>query len=310
MLFGCFYLFLFIGYSPMSWLINASQLDKFRKSQKNVVVLDASWHLPSENRNANEEFIANHIIGARLFDLNDFNDTSTTLPNMLMRDEAVLSEKIGALGITNEHKIIFYDNSKHHSSCRALWMFKVFGHNPNQLYILDGGLDAWRRYGGKLETGEARTVGKKPYSINFEAHFIRTLVQMKTNLHHPAEQVVDMRHPVRYTGGPEIRPGLRSGHIPGSFSFPFMTMFEADGRWKPIERIRKQLMGIGVNLDTPIVTTCGSGITAAILNFALDLMNQSPHSLYDGSWSEWGADTLYAGESDLSERPVERSIDK
>lgn len=294
----------------MPWLINASQLDKFRKSQKNVVILDASWYLPADNRNAKEEFATNHVLGARFFDIEAFNDTSTDLPNMLTRDEADIREKIGALGITNDHKVIFYDTSKYHSSCRALWMFKVFGHNPNQLYILDGGLDAWQRYGGKIESGEAKAVSKKSYNVTFEAHLIRSLVQMKTNLHHPAEQVVDVRHPVRYAGGPEARPGMRAGHIPGAFSFPYFTMFEADGRWKPIEKIRKQLTGIGVNLDTPITSMCGSGITAAILSFILDLMNQSQHALYDGSWSEWGAERLYAGEENLSERPVERSVDK
>lgn len=293
----------------MPWLINAAQLDKFRKSQKNVIILDASWHLPTEGRNAKEEFLKSHIIGARFLDLDAFNDKETTLPNMLIRDEALIKEKIGALGITDEHKIIFYDNSNLHTSCRALWMFKVFGHNPHQLYILDGGYEAWERYGGKIETGESRNA-PKTYNINFEAHFIRSLVQMKTNLHHSMEQVVDMRHPVRYAGGPEHRLGLRKGHIPDSFSFPYTTMFEADGRFKPIEKIRKQLTGIGVDLHYPIVTTCGSGMTASVLNFALDLMNHSQHSLYDGSWSEWGANQLYLGEESLEERPVATSIDK
>lgn len=295
----------------MSWLINASQLDKFRKSQKNVVILDASWHLPSDGRKAKEEYLAKHILGARWLDLDAFNDAGTTLPNMLVRDEAIISEKLGELGITNEHKIIFYDNSSLHTSCRALWMLKVFGHNTNQLYILDGGLDAWEKYGGKMEEGEARSTPKRPYTVNFEAHFIRTLVQMKTNLHHPAEQVIDVRHPVRYAGGPETRPGLRSGHIPGSFSYPYFSLFETDGRWKPLDKIRKQIVGIGVDLGTPIITTCGSGMTASIMNFALDLISQTTvQSLYDGSWSEWGADSLYPGETDLTERPVERSIDQ
>jgi thiosulfate/3-mercaptopyruvate sulfurtransferase len=295
--------------APMPWLINAGQLDKFRKGQKNVIILDASWYLHTDNKSAKEDFLANHIAGARLLDFDSFHDKATSLPNMLMRDEALISETVGALGISNEHKIIFYDNSPYHTSCRALWMFSVFGHHTNQLYILDGGLDAWQRYGGKMESGEPRSVGKKPYTVNFEAHLIRTLVQMKTNLHHPAEQVVDLRHPVRYTGGPEVRPGLRSGHIPSSFSFPFFTMFEADGRWKPLDKIRKQLTGIGVNLESPIVTTCGSGMTAAILNFALDLMSQDKHSLYDGSWTEWGAEVLYPGEANLDERPVQTSLD-
>lgn len=294
----------------MPWLINSAQLDKFRKSQKNVTILDASWHLPTETRHAKEEFLASHIPSARFLDLNDFHDSHTTLLNMLLRDEKLIGEKIGELGITSEHKIIFYDKSDLHSSCRALWMFKTFGHNPNQLYILDGGYDAWLKYGGKIETGEPRQHSAKPYTVNYEAHLIRTLVQMKTNLHHPTEQVVDVRHPVRYAGGPEARMGLRSGHIPGSFSFPYFTMFETDGRWKPIEKIRKQLTGIGVELNAPIVTTCGSGMTAAILNFALDLMNQTQQSLYDGSWTEWGCDQPYPGEVSINERPVETSLEK
>src|SRR5438105_3319337 len=115
----------------MSWLINASQLDKFRKNPKNVTVLDVSWHLPVDNRHAREEFLASHISGARFMDLNDFNDRETTLSNMLTRDEALISQLVGTLGITSEHKIIFYDKSGLHTSCRALWMFKVFGHHPN-----------------------------------------------------------------------------------------------------------------------------------------------------------------------------------
>lgn len=294
----------------MPWLINAAQLDKFRKSQKNVIVLDASWHLPAEGRHAREEFLQQHIIGARFLDLDVFSDKETNLPNMLVRDEKIIAEKIGALGITNDFKIIFYDNSKLHSSCRALWMFKVFGHNPNQLYILDGGYESWKKYGGKIETSEPRSVAPKPYTVNYAAHYVRTLMQIKTNLHHPAEQVVDVRHPVRYAGGPETRPRMRSGHIPCSFSFPFIAMFEDDERFKPIEKIRKQLTGIGVELGYPIVTTCGSAITAPILNFALDLMNHSQHSVYDGSWSEWGAEQLYPGESSLAERPIETSVEK
>lgn len=293
----------------MPWLINAAQLDKFRKSQKNVIILDASWHLPAENRNTQEEFLEHHVAGARFLDLTAFHDTETNLPNMLTRDEKIISQNLGSLGITNDHKIILYDNSKLHTSCRALWMFKVFGHNPFQLYILDGGFDAWEKYGGKIEAGEPRQTAAKSYTVNFESRFIRTLVQMKNNLNHPKEQVVDMRHPVRYAGGPEQRPDLRSGHIPGSFCFPYFTMFEPDGRWKPIDKIRKQLTGIGVELSHPIVTTCGSAITATILNFALDLMDQSQNAVYDGSWSEWGADTLYSGEESLLERPVETSLE-
>lgn len=292
----------------MPWLINTAQLDKFRKSQKNVIILDASWHLSPTERNAKEDFLSQHVAGAHFLDLNDFHSNESELPNMLLRDEKMISEKVGSLGITNDHKIIFYDRSDLHTSCRALWMFKVFGHNPNQLHILDGGFEAWERYGGKVESGAPRQPTAKTYAVDFQAHLLRTLVQMKTNLHHPKEQVIDVRHPVRYAGGQETRVGLRSGHIPGSHCFPYFTMFESDGRWKPVEKIRKQLTGVGVDLDYPIITTCGSGITSATLNFMLDLMGHAQHSLYDGSWTEWGSDQLYAGEASLDERPVVSSL--
>lgn len=291
----------------MPWLINAAQLDKFRKNQKQVVILDASWHLRSEQRNAHEEFLYRHIVDAKFLDLNLFHDTATTLSNMLIRDETKISQLVGALGITNDHKIIFYDRSLLHSSCRALWMFRVFGHHPNQLYILDGGFSAWEKYGGKVESEETKSSSKN-YAVNFDTHLVRSLMQMKTNLNHPTEQVIDVRHPVRFAGGSE-KSGIRSGHIRGSFSFPYMTMFESNGHFKSIEKIRRQLYAIGVELNKPIVTMCGSGITASILNFVLDLLNHSSHALYDGSWSEWGSTQLYSGETDLSERPVVRSID-
>lgn len=292
----------------MPWLINAAQLDKFRKGQKNVTILDVTCRLP-QGREAKAEFEQHHIAGAQYLDLDLFADKNTPLPNMLTRDEDLVSQLLGSLGITSEHKIIFYDNSPLHVSCRALWMFKVFGHNPQQLYILDGGYDTWEKFGGKIETGPARTPPAKTYPMNFEPHYVRTLVQMKTNLHHPTEQVIDTRHPVRFAGGPEQRPGLRAGHIPGSFCFPYTSLFEADGRWKPLEKLRKQIAGIGVDLKSPIVTTCGSGTTAPILNFVLDLLDAPQNALYDGSWSEWGAETLYHGEANLNERPIATSLD-
>lgn len=294
----------------MPWLINASQLDKFRKNQKNVIILDATCHTPGkDNSQARQEFIDKHIIGARFFDISEFCDKDSPFPNMLTRDENQIADKLGALGITPENKIIIYDNTSMHTSCRALWMFKVFGHASHMLYILDGGISAWEKYGGKTETGEVRVTPKK-YNVNYQAHYIRTLIQMKANLHHPKEQVVDVRNPVRYAGGPEKRAGLRAGHIPGSFNFPFTVMFENDGRFKPLDKIRKQLTGIGVDLSVPVVASCGSGTTAPILNFILDLFGQEDNAMYNGSWTEWGAEHLYQGEEALTERPVETSLDE
>lgn len=294
----------------MPWLINPSQLDKFRKNQKNIIILDATCHSPGkDNSQARQEFLEKHIIGARFFDISEFCDKDSQFPNMLTRDEDLIKEKLGALGITSDNKIILYDNTSMHTSCRALWMFKVFGHALHQLYILDGGLDAWVKSGGRVESGESK-VTPKNYNIHYQAQYIRTLLQMKANVQHPKEQVVDVRNPVRYAGGPEKRAGLRPGHIPGSFCFPFTSMFEDDGRFKPLDKIRKQLSGIGIDLSAPIITSCGSGTTAPILNFMLDLFGHEANAMYNGSWTEWGAEQLYQGEESSSERPVETSLEK
>ncbi|MES2216849.1 MAG: rhodanese-like domain-containing protein [Pseudomonadota bacterium] len=296
----------------MPWLINAAQVDKFRKSQKSLIILDASWHMPDEGRDARTEFLENHIMGAQFFDIDAFSDPNPNAPHshMLITDEEEISKKLGAHGIRNDFKIILYDNSNLHSACRALWMLKVFGHNPQQLYILDGGLSAWHQYGGKIETGTATNVAAKQYNAMLQPEFLRTLPQMKHNLLEQMEQVVDVRHAVRYAGGQEIRPGLRQGHMPGSFSFPYTTMFDKSGNWKPLEKIRQQFTGISAEINKPIITTCGSGMSAPVLNFALDLLGNTQNAVYNGSWTEWGSEKIFAGESSVAERPVRTSLDE
>jgi thiosulfate/3-mercaptopyruvate sulfurtransferase len=291
----------------MPWLINSAQADKFRKSQKNVIILDTSLHI--NGRNAKEEFLDQHIIDAKFFNIDDFSDPNASSPHTLITDESLISEKLGQLGIRNDNKIIFYDNSDLHSSARALWMFKVFGHNPQLLYILDGGFKAWKKYGGKTELGESG-ISSKTYEAHLQLNWISKLSTIKENLHTPTAQIIDVRHPVRYAGGPESRPSLRSGHIPGSFCLPFMTLFDKEeDTFLPLEKIKKKFVELGVNPNLPIITMCGSGITAATLSFLLDLLACPEHTLYDGSWSEWGASTLYPDETNLAERPVKTCID-
>lgn len=294
----------------MSWLINAAQVDKFRKSQKSLILLDASWHMPSSQRDAKAEFLDKHIIDAKFFDIMDFCDNSSEAPHplMLLRDEKRLGEKLGALGIRNDYKIIFYDNSDLHTACRALWMFQMFGHNTQQLYILDGGLNAWLEYNGKTESGEA-VPSPKSYDVKLQEKYIRTLSQMKNNLHHNKEQIIDVRHAVRYAGGPELKEGIRPGHIPGSYSFPYTSFFEKSGYFRPIEKIRMQLTGVGIDVNAPTVSMCGSGMTAPIVNFVFEQLGNMNHAVYNGSWNEWGAEKLYPNELSLDERPVVRSID-
>jgi thiosulfate/3-mercaptopyruvate sulfurtransferase len=291
----------------MPWLINAAQLDKFRKTQKSLIIFDASYHLPSENRAAHQEFLQKHIPGAHFFDINAFTQTDNDVPNMALMDETVISAKLSALGVKNDYKIIFYDNSGLHSSCRALWLLKLFGHNPQQLYLLNGGLKAWERYYGKTATGDT-TLSPKKYTAKLQPQYLRTLAQLKANLANPQEQVIDVRHPIRYAGGEILQPGLRRGHIPGAFSFPFFSLFDKENNLLPIEKIAKRIGGLGMDLQSPIICSCGSGVTAATLDFVLDLLGHKEHGVYDGSWSEWGCTRIFAGETGLDERPIESSL--
>jgi len=290
----------------MPWLINAAQLDKFRKNQKNLIILDASLHL--DGRNAKQEFIDKHIIEAQFFDIHDFSDSNQSLPHMLLQDEKIVSEKLSQLGIRNDYKIIIYDNSELHSAARALWMFKMFGHNPHLLYILDGGFKAWETYGGKIESG-LRNITPKSYKAEMQSIYLRTLTNIKANLKNSQEQVVDMRHPVRYSGGKEWREGIRSGHIPGSFCVPYFILFDQEGKFLPLDKIKKKLSDLNIDIQKPIITTCGSAITATILNFILDILSENENAVYDGAWAEYGAENLYPGEISLEERPVESCVD-
>ncbi|HVY53458.1 MAG TPA: sulfurtransferase [Gammaproteobacteria bacterium] len=290
----------------MPWLINAQQVDSFRKNQKNLVILDATWH-GQDSSKAKQEFLEKHIPGARFFDINLFSDTNTSLPNFLLLDENQLAEKLSHLGLRNDCKIIIYDNSASHSSCRALWMFKMFGHSPQLLYILDGGLSAWEKYGGKTEEGEVNTAPKL-YPVNLQEKYLRTLSQIKMNMGKPQEQIIDTRHAVRFSGGPEPRPGLRSGHIPGSFNFPSSVVFDKEGFFLPIEKLRRRLEGLGVDVMHPTITSCGSGMSAPVINFVLDILGNENNAVYNGSWTEWGAEKPYPGEKDLSERPISSCI--
>ncbi len=293
----------------MPWLINAAQVDKFRKSQKSLIMLDASLHMPATERDPKKEFSDKHILGAKFFDIDAFTNPQGNSPHELIQDEKIISEKLSQLGIRNDYKIIFYDNSDLHSAARGLWMMKVFGHNPHLLYILDGGLPAWEKYGGKTEVGESNYSPKK-YSATFHPEFLRTLAQMKENLQNPKEQVIDVRHPVRYAGGTEPRSEMRSGHIPGSFSFPYMSFFEKNGMYLPVDKIRQLLSSLAINPNAPIIATCGAAITATILDFALDLMGNKQHTVYGGSWAEWGSEKLYPSETSLDERPIETCLEE
>mgnify|MGYP005839566223 FL=1 len=248
-------------------------------------VLDATLFLAADGRDARAEFEAGHIPGAGFMDLAEISDAGTALEFMLPRPEKFAS-RMQALGVGDGQRIVLYDNSPYHSSARAWWMLTVYG--AHDVSILDGGLAKWKAEGRPLESGKP-VVRHRHFTVWEDRSRVRTLEQMLQNLKTGAEQVVDARSPGRFTGAePEPRPGIRPGHIPGARNLHYATLFNADGSWKSPAEIEAAFREAGVDPDKPIVASCGSGITAAVLLFGLALTGRDTAALYDGSWMEWG----------------------
>lgn len=249
-------------------------------------VLDATLFLAADGRDARAEFEAGHIPGAGFMDLAEISDAGTALEFMLPRPEKFAS-RMQALGVGDGQRIVLYDNSPYHSSARAWWMLTVYG--AHDVSILDGGLSKWKAEGRPLESGKP-VVRHRHFTVWEDRSRVRTLEQMLQNLKTGAEQVVDARSPGRFTGAePEPRPGIRPGHIPGARNLHYATLFNADGTWKSPAEIEAAFREAGVDPDKPIVASCGSGITAAVLLFGLALTGRDTAALYDGSWMEWGS---------------------
>lgn len=243
-------------------------------------VADASWFLPEHGRDASAEFEAGHIPGAVFMDLDAFANVASSLPSMLPSSEQ-LASRMQALGLGDGMRIVIYDDSPLHTSARAWWMIQAFG-TPD-VAILDGGLAKWRAEGRPLETGPAEPK-RRHFTVRHAAEGVKTLTDMKAT----DAQIVDARGPARFAGSePEPRPGVVPGHIPGSRNLPYAKFFEADGTWKQGDALRAVFDG--VDLDRPVIATCGSGITAAVPVFAAHLLGHRI-ALYDGSWAEWGGD--------------------
>jgi thiosulfate/3-mercaptopyruvate sulfurtransferase len=253
----------------------------------NVNVIDASFKMPGVLPLPKDDYLASHIPGAVFFDVDAVSDHSNPLPHMFPSAEQ-FGRDVGALGIGNGDTVVIYDAGGWVAGPRAWWMFLAFGHN--NVRLLNGGLKKWVAEGRKVESGEVKP---KPagFKASFDARRVRSMQQLVANLKSRAEQVIDARANERYQGKvAEPRAGLRAGHIPGSLSMPYNNLFNAStGEMKPLDEIRAAFLGAGVRLDAPIVTSCGSGVSAAVLTLALYRLGVENPALYDGSWTEWGA---------------------
>jgi thiosulfate/3-mercaptopyruvate sulfurtransferase len=251
-----------------------------------VQVVDASFKMPGVLPLPVDDFLAAHIPGAVFFDVDAVSDRASPLPHMYP-DAAQFAYDVGALGISSGDTVVVYDSGGWVAAPRVWWMFLSFG---TEVRILDGGLKKWIAEGRKVEKGE---VTPKPatFKATFDARRVRSMQQLEANLASRAEQVIDARANERYQGKvAEPRPGLRSGHIPGSLSLPYNNLFDAaTGTMKSLDDLRAAFLGAGVKLDAPVVTSCGSGVSAAVLTLALYRLGVENPALYDGSWTEWGA---------------------
>ncbi len=262
-----------------------------RLENPGMVVLDATY-LPFEpDRDAAAEYRAGHIPGARFLDLATLADGNDPRPAMAP-DLDQFCARMAELGVRRDDRIILYDDSPHRTSARAWWLFRLFG--AERLAILDGGVQAWREGGLPLERGNGVPTAIATRRTGFVARderLIRGMDEVRALIDTQAEQLVDARGAPRFTGTEaDPRPGVAPGHIPGSLNLPYGRLFEADGRWKKGEALAELFEAVGIDPARPLVFTCGSGITACDLFFAAHLLGRDDAAVYDGSWSEWGAD--------------------
>ena len=266
------------------WLVSTDWLAQHLDDQ-NVVILDGSYYLANAKRDAEAEFLSRHIPGAQRFDIDAISDKSNPLPHMLPSPEQFAAQ-VGALGAGDGMTIVLYDGIGLYGAARVWWTFRAFG--ADKVRVLDGGMPKWKAENRPLESGAARARAAKTFTPRFDRAMVASIDDVQKVLLDKTAQVVDARAADRFRGeAPEPRAGLRSGHMPGSFNVPFGMVLE-NGRLAPSEKIAAAFKDAGVEVDRPVVTSCGSGVTAAILTFAIEALGKSPGRVYDGSWSEWG----------------------
>ncbi|MCM5556060.1 3-mercaptopyruvate sulfurtransferase [Pleomorphomonas sp. JP5] len=255
-----------------------------------VAIVDGSWHMPATARSGWAEYLAGHIPRAVFFDVDAIADTASSLPHMLPSPEA-FAATMGALGISDKQTIVIYDSYGLRSAARVWWTFRVMG--ARDVVILDGGLPAWTSGHLPLEEGEPASIEPKTFNPSFNPSLVRDFEDVKAALGSPI-QILDARSAGRFQGQEaEPRAGLRSGHMPGAINLPFGDVIDGE-RMKSASDLRAVFASRGIDTGKPIITSCGSGVTAAILALALDVVGAPDVAVYDGSWTEWG------GRSDAS----------
>jgi len=251
-----------------------------------LVIVDASWYLPHMERDTASEYLDGHIPGAVFFDIDDIADTDSDLPHMLPRPEK-FSSKMRKLGIGDGQRIIVYDSAGLMSAPRVWWTFRTMG--VADVAVLDGGLPKWQAEGRPLETGPVRRL-ERHFTARLDHGAVRDAEDILRSLKTGYETVVDARSVGRFAGTePEPRDGLRGGHMPGSINLPWQDLLTDDGALKSDAELSAAFDAIGITHRTPVITTCGSGVSAATLVLALQILGNRSTSVYDGSWSEWGA---------------------
>jgi thiosulfate/3-mercaptopyruvate sulfurtransferase len=252
-----------------------------------VAVIDASWYLPWEKGDAKADYRTSHIPGAVYFDIDDICDKSIPLPHMLP-SPSLFAEKVGALGLGTGLRMIAYDSGSLMASCRAWWMFRLFGYDD--VAVLDGGFAKWTAENRPVESGEVVPV-RRTFTPRPRPELARDADAMLANVKSRRDQVLDARSRGRFDATePESRPGLRGGHIPGSLSLPYPDVLDPETRrLLPADRLKTAFEAAGVELSRPAVGTCGSGVSACVLALGLHLLGHDQYAVYDGSWTEWGS---------------------
>ena len=265
-------------------LVSTDWLERHLKDP-DLRVIDGSWYLPDMKRDACAEYDAAHIPGARLVDIDDLSDARSDLPHMVPPPEKFIS-RMRALGIGDGHQVVIYDGAGLFSAARIWWLFRLMG--KTDVAVLDGGFPKWKSEGRPIEDMPP-IIRDRHMTIQRQAHLIKDVTQVAAAAKLGDHTILDARSAGRFRGEEsEPRPGLRSGHIPGSRNVPYRSLLNEDGTMKNADGLRLAFESANANLDRPVITSCGSGVTAAVINLALERLGHRNHSLYDGSWAEWG----------------------